>query len=104
MSETKQTGAVRAARALCDTNENWPKSEAAFNQMVAIIDRETAAPEMLAFVEDQAKSTNCICRIQSKLKGTHLESDLECTKCRAERLIAKAKGVIPVHSHEENEA
>ena len=49
-----------------------------------------AAPELFKFVEDQARTTNCICRIQAIVKNTHLESDLECTHCRAEKLIRLA--------------
>ena len=52
----------------------------------------STAPELLAFVEDQMKETNCICRLKKLVNGTHLETDLECTKCRAQALILKAKG------------
>jgi hypothetical protein len=49
-----------------------------------------AAPELADFVEAHLKSTNCICRLQSILKGNRFETDVECTHCRAEKLLQKA--------------
>jgi hypothetical protein len=83
-------------KALLDPGWGWcvkaGKKYLAFKLTEADAQIMAASWEMLQFVEDQMKATNCICRIQSKLKGTGFESDLECTHCRAKNLLAKARG------------
>ncbi len=79
------SGAVRAARSLCETNENWPKSEVAFNQMVAIIDRATAAPELLETVIAYRLHHKLMLQIAD-------DTDCPCKICQmAEAVIAKIR-------------
>jgi hypothetical protein len=83
----------------------WIIEKSGFEEVLALVERTSApdraeahanliatAPDLLAFVRKLHAETNCICGIQSKLKGTSLETDLECTKCAAAKLIAKAEG------------
>lgn len=46
-----------------------------------------AAPDLLAFVRKQYEATFCICHLNA-IGGT----DVPCTRCEADALIAKAEG------------
>lgn len=54
-----------------------------------------SGPDLLSFVKKQHDLMNCICSLIALTAGTRLDcTHMECTKCVAAALIARAEGSI----------
>jgi hypothetical protein len=52
----------------------------------------SAAPDLYAFIERQSASMNCICKGAMGRVQKLMKTDVPCTKCEGEMLLAKARG------------